>query len=518
MKLKSLSTTPPGSLERPLEGRVKGLCLRARALEEAGEYEEAEAVLAEFWGGVGTEPRVEGLGELEAAELLLRAGAIARRISRPDVTAEVQESAKDLVSRGLRIFERLGLDERIAEAQSELAYCYWRKGEYDNAQVLLREAIPRLRETELRAEAILRLSVVEKSAGRTREALSILEDAAQLFESGASRALQGRFHLERATFLKNLGEAEGKEELTDAALIEYEAAGYYFELAGNRRNIGLVENQIGFLLLEKGHLPEAHGHLDRARRSFVALGDSFCVAQVNETRARAFLKEGSYDEAVRAASEAAGVLDKGDTRALLAEALTTLGTAHARGGDFVRARSSFRRAIETIELTGDAYPTALTMLTAAEELAGGGENEELIDLYARASTLLKGCEQPAVMKRLYQCADAVLRAVKENGLAPDSVHAIASMVSARVMDARRDIKWDGFSLNEMVQEIERAFVRRALRDTDGSVTKAALLIGYRYSESLNSKVKKLGLQEERLPLKTRRRSIIGRKFKKKNAG
>lgn len=485
----------------------------ARRLEEAGEYEEAEAALAEFWGGVGAEPRVEGLGELEAAELLLRAGAITRRIGRYGVTAELQESAKDLVSRGLRIFERLGLDERVAEARSELAYCYWRKGEYDNAQVLLREAISGLSEPELKAEAILRLSVVEKSAGRTREALSLLEDAAPLFESSGSQALKGRFHLERATFLKNLGESEGKEELTDAALIEYEAAGYYFDRAGNRRNIGLVENQIGFLLLEKGRLPEAHRHLDGARRAFAALGDSFSIAQVSETRARAFLKEGRYGEAVRAASEAAGVFDKGDTRALLAEALTTLGTAHARGGEFVQARSSFRRAIEAIEIAGDTYPTAFTMLMAAEELAGGGETEELIDLYARASTLLKDCEQPAALKRLRRCADAVLRAVQEKGVAPDSVHAIAGMVAARVTDARRDINWDGFSLNEMVQEIEKAFVRRALRETDGSVTRAALLVGYKYSESLNSKVKKLGLQEERLPLINRRRSIIAKKFK-----
>src|SRR5215218_10653192 len=188
MKFKSLSTTAPGVSRRTPEGRVKGVCLRARKLEEAGEYEEAEAALAEFWGGLGTEPCIEGLGELEAAEMLLRAGAITRRISRPGVTAEVQESAKDLVSRSLRIFERLGLDERVAEAQSELAYCYWRKGEYDNARVLLREAVSGLREPELKAEAILRLSVVEKSAGRTREALSLLQDAAPLFESGGSRA------------------------------------------------------------------------------------------------------------------------------------------------------------------------------------------------------------------------------------------------------------------------------------------------------------------------------------------
>lgn len=514
MKLQS-PVAPGAAFRKTLEGSVREVCRLARSLEEAGDYEQAEAVLEAFWGGVGTEPRVEGLPEAAAAEVLLRAGAITRRISRPGVMAEAQESAKDLITRGLHLFEQQGLAEGVAEAQSELAYCYWRKGEYDNARVLLRKAITGLTETDLKAEAILRLSVVEKSAGHTHQALRTLEDAAPLFDSSRSHSLKGRFHLERATFLKNLGEAEGKEELTDAALIDYEAASYHFELAGNRRNIALVENQIGFLLLEKQRLPEAHVHLARARRSFTALGDDFRVAQVNETTARAFLKEGKYAEAARFASEAAGVFELGDTHALLAEVLTTLGTALARGDDFSRARATFHRAITTAEHTGDAYLTALTILTAAEDLTPAADAEELLDLCARAGTLLRGSDQPAALKRLCACVESLQKIIKENGVAPSSVQSIAWMVSARVLDSGREVDWDGFSLNETMQELEKAFVLRALRDAEGSVSRAGLLLGYKFSESLNSKIKKLGLQEARLPLRPRRRSIIKKQSEKK---
>lgn len=516
MRLKSL-TVPGAGSRKNLEESVREVCRLARGLEEAGDYEQAEAVLGAFWGGVGSEPLVEGFPEAVAAEVLLRAGAITRRISRPGVMPEAQESAKDLITRSLRFFEQLGLAEGVAEAQSELAYCYWRKGEYDNARVLLREAITGLTETDLKAEAILRLSVVEKSAGHTRQALTTLEGAAPLFEASRSHALKGRFHLERATFLKNLGEAEGREELTDAALIDYEAASYHFELAGNRRNIALVENQIGFLLLEKQRLPEAHIHLARARRSFTTLGDDFRAAQVNETTARAFLKEGKYAEAARYASEAAHVFELGDTHALLAEVLTTWGTALARGGDFDGARATFHRAITAAELTDDAYLTALTVLTAAEELTPEGDAEELLSLCARAGTLLRGSDQPAALKRLCGCVESLRRVIKESGVAPASVQSIAGMVSARLLDSGREVDWDGFSLNEMMQELEKAFVRRALRDAEGSVSRAGLLLGYKFSESLNSKIKKLGLQEERLPLRPRRRSIMTKQTGKKKS-
>ncbi|HEY9284997.1 MAG TPA: hypothetical protein VIP46_16200, partial [Pyrinomonadaceae bacterium] len=47
-------------------------CRRAQALEERGHYDEAAEELSEFWAGVGSRPRVAGLGEGAAAEVLLR--------------------------------------------------------------------------------------------------------------------------------------------------------------------------------------------------------------------------------------------------------------------------------------------------------------------------------------------------------------------------------------------------------------------------------------------------------------
>src|SRR3954466_7255789 len=52
-----------------------------------------------------------------------------------------QELAKNLISESIRSFEALRGVERIAEAQSDLAVCYWREGAFDDARVLLYEAL-----------------------------------------------------------------------------------------------------------------------------------------------------------------------------------------------------------------------------------------------------------------------------------------------------------------------------------------------------------------------------------------
>ena len=127
-------------------------------------------------------------------------------------------------------------------------------------------------------------------------------------------------------------------ENLDRALIENSAASFHFEQAGNRRYLARVENNLGFLHYTIGRYPDAHQHLNHARRLFIELEDIGSVAQVDETRARIMLAEGNLREAERVIKAAVRVLERGGQQALLAEALTTQGTVMARIGNYSRAR------------------------------------------------------------------------------------------------------------------------------------------------------------------------------------
>jgi tetratricopeptide (TPR) repeat protein len=498
MRLKPPPTLPDDATSTTADEHARDLCRLARRFEEAGDYEKAAVALEEFWAGVGIEPSVHGLGHAAAAEVLLRAGTIKRRIGGGDCGGDVQEWAKDMIDRSLRIYERLNLSERVAEAKSELAYCYWRQGEYDNARALLREAIADLRNPELKAEAVLRGAVVEKCAGHAAEALAALNESAPLFESGSSLALRGRFHLERATFLKYLAEASSDEGLADRALIEYAAASYHFREAGHERNLALVENQIGFLLFEKGMFAEAHDHLSQASETFVALGDRFRAAQVEETRAQVFLGERKYVDAERAASDAVRVLEKGDTHSLLLEALTTLGRAQSRGGYYGAGRLTLYRAVEVARATGETRDFVCAVVVAVEELIGHTPSGELVELYGEASELIWQGGDAGERRRLYACADSLLKAIGKTGACRTPARGAAEVIGSALADDDR-VNWNEFSLSATVRVIEETFIRRALKETRGSVSKAALLLGYRYPESLNSKINRFCCKN-RLPV------------------
>src|SRR5204863_2715953 len=107
-------------------------------------------------------------------------------------------------------------------------------------------------------------------------------------------------HIMRSIW-KGLAAPENREDYLDRALMEYTAASFHFELAGNTRFLARVENNLGYLFFTIGKYAEAHKHLDRARRLFFALSDMSMISQVDDTRARTLLAEGRVAEAERVA-------------------------------------------------------------------------------------------------------------------------------------------------------------------------------------------------------------------------
>ena len=207
--------------------------------------------MGELWQRVGERPIVGGLDENAKGNVLLRAGALTGWIGSAKQISGAQEAAKNLVSESIATFETLERVSRVAEAEIELAYCYWREGAFDEARVMLREALSRLshNDIELKAVGLLASAIVERAANRYNDSLRIQMEAATFFEQLENYSLQGSFHNVFANVLENLGRTEQRADYIDRALIEYAAASYHFEQARHQRYAGCVENNLGFLLV-----------------------------------------------------------------------------------------------------------------------------------------------------------------------------------------------------------------------------------------------------------------------------
>jgi tetratricopeptide (TPR) repeat protein len=352
-----------------VDSRAELCCQLAKHYEDRGEYEDARKALSAYWRRIGERPKLTGLDPNTSAEVLLRAGVLSGMIGSKNQIAEAQETAKNLISESLAAFHSRNYRKKIAEAQIELALCYWRTGEADEARDLLEDALSRLTvANELKGRALLRLAIVEMEAPSPEKTLQILTDHAPLFQRINNETIRGSYYVTLGNALEKLWEKEKREDYLDRALVEYAAASYHFERAGHRCYLANVENNLGLLYFTINRCNEAHEHLDHARRVLVSLKDVGTVAQVDETRACVFLKQQRLTEAERAARSSVYGLEKSGRQALLAEALITHGRALARLGDHGAALSAFRRASEMAQQAGSLNRAADAALAAFQEM------------------------------------------------------------------------------------------------------------------------------------------------------
>jgi len=478
--------------------QVHACCRLAKEMERAGEYERAREALREFWPEKDASPRVEGLDGHAAAEVLLRVGTLVGWVGGAN-QSQRQELAKDLITRSIEIFTQLQQLEKVAEAQSDLALCYWREGAFDEARVHLALAVERLgnERGDLKATALIRLGTVEVLAGRFGDALQIYERARPLIEQSNDNALKGSFNLSRATVFSRLAN-DTREDYLDRALESYAAASMHFEQAGHMRQCGRVENNLGFLYESIGNFPEAYKHINRARDIFLSLGDQVHVAQVDDTRARAFLAEGRFREAERYARAAVRTLERGDECSLLVEALTTLGITLARLGNYSSSRAKLNRAVEVGENCGDLEGAGRAKLSIIEELPDQTSVLELASIYQSAAELLKRSQDPSATQRLVAASSTVIE-----------IFLVAQEHGGPDVDA---VSWEGFSLRKELRAFEKTLLERALRDAGGSVTTASRLLGFRHHQSLISLIntRYQDLLNKRSAVRKRRQPIFAK--------
>jgi tetratricopeptide (TPR) repeat protein len=167
------------------------------------------------------------------------------------------------------------------------------------------------------------------------------------------------------------------------------------------------------------------------------------LAQVDETRARVFLKEKRNAEAEKAAWSSVRTLESSDRPSLLAEALKRHGMALARLGHYSAALNAFRRAIDSSQ-----------------------------DNFNRA-------------------ADVALTAFQEIG---------------ERLAVKEAITTSGRSLDEEIFLLEHELIKYALDDAAGRVTFAARTLGMSYQRLTHKlQTKHQDLLKDRNPLRHRTR-------------
>ncbi|HZI85765.1 MAG TPA: hypothetical protein VFD48_02950, partial [Pyrinomonadaceae bacterium] len=364
--------------------RVEACCAIARERLEVGDYDGGVAVLKSRWH-LGQWPIQAGLNSKAAAELLLTAGTLSGLLASTNQFAGGQRLAEALLSGSIALFEQLGSKDRASEGRIELGWCYFWQGLFDLARASLHSSINNLSDsqTELRSVALIRMAVVEHYAGRLHDAVHLLDEAWPLVQTQRPW-IKGRFHLEHATTLRDLGVAEATEEYYYHSLQHYRQALHEFEDLGNLRYSAIVENNLGYLLLTLRRFDEAQSHLHRASDLFGQFGDQVKRAQVDETIAQLYIARKEYIQAESAIKSAVSILEDRGEDALLAEALTTQGVVLCRLEHKQEAKPIIERARRVAERCGDRESAGRALLILIEEMCDQLPDDERREISAQA--------------------------------------------------------------------------------------------------------------------------------------
>jgi tetratricopeptide (TPR) repeat protein len=434
-------------------------CNFAKKLEESGEYANAVHEMGNWWQGIGVRPNVNELPDGQKAAVLSRIGALSGWLGSMQQIPDSQEKAKDLISEAAYLFQKINDHQNWAETRSDLAVCYWREGAFDEARVILNDVLGSnvALTPELHGKILLRSVNVEISTKHYEKAMLMINQAGLVIEETGSNLLRGKFYFHRALIMRSQAEDENNTGYFLSSIADYGYASTYYKKANHDRYVAMVENNIGNVYRLLGDFPNAHSHLDEALHMYVNLKDKGRAALVYDNKARAFIAQGNLSDAELAALTSVNMLREGGENATLAESLTTLGVVLSRGGNIAEAIDSFVEAKETALNVGDMESAGNAVLTQIEELQSDLTPTIFRSLYLEADELLKNSPKLGTINRLQQIAK---KQFETNGFEWDAA-----------------TNWENFSLPGAVLAYEGEIIQKALEDSNGRVTKAAILLG-----------------------------------------
>lgn len=468
-------------------------CQTALDLKDKGDYAGAQEAIRPLWRRFVERPDLKALHPSVAAQVLLCSGILTGWLGSKNQIKDAQETAKNLITESITYFESMGDATKIAAAQTEIAYCYWRDGELNEARTMLHEALEKLTTAgNTKARALLKLTTVECSAARYDEALRILNDNKALFHNLTSPATKGSYHSERAIVLWSLATGEKRQDYLEEAVNEYEQADQQFRLARNLVYRADVKNNIGLLLFKLARYKEAHKYLDEARRLTLTFKDKARTAQIDESSAQVFIAEGKLKEAYAGARRAVTAFEKAGHRCMMSEALITEGIALARLRRTDRAQFIFQQAIEIaleVNALNIAGLAALTMIEEIDPLPP----ETLRAAFQQAREWLSTSQSQEVALRLAEAAGKVIANMRED---------------TKPEEAKEILLTKPGDLEKQVLKYEGALIKRALAQADGVVSHAAPLLGLSYQGLcyiIATRHKKL--LNDRTPIRRRSKSL-----------
>jgi len=310
-------------------------------LERCGRYDDALIEVKEIWEDITKSPNVDGFEAKNAAEILLRCGAIIGFLGHTKQISNAQTKSKDLLIQARQRFLELYEVEKIAECENYLAICYLRTGEINEAKTWLEELASHQLSNSHYAVLYSHIAkcFILIAENKYSEIIVYLKNLEQAFLNFGDNCLCGDFY-------NALGAAYSKLGNQEEALSFLETARFYHHKAQHKIYLGAVENNLALLYKAQGNFAKAHQMIDYSTKTFKQIKDRTREGFSLDTKAQVFFTELKYKEALQTVEKGIKILSKSENKAYLVETMLTKVKCLIFLDDFVSATMCLTDAVQ----------------------------------------------------------------------------------------------------------------------------------------------------------------------------
>jgi tetratricopeptide (TPR) repeat protein len=272
---------------------------------------------------------------------------------------------------------------------AEGALEYYRRGDLDSAMAVIEAAIAKETDPNALCEALIAKALIRIQLRDFEGAAAAL---AQACPDDALPLIKGNYFGTRA-----YGYQESKKP--DAAIVDYEGANYWFQIAGDIERQARAQNNLALLHAQAGNFEHAHKCVQAARVVFADVGDKDRLGKAQDSAAQIYLMEGRLDEAERAALAAIDELKDTERTLWLDEAYNTLD------------QIEYKRIDRTLSAS---HPDLERLCAARQRIAKALKKSAEIDLVKRALDLHGGSVTRAAKELGYLTHASLIKMIKKH--------------------------------------------------------------------------------------------------------
>jgi tetratricopeptide (TPR) repeat protein len=271
----------------------------------------------------------------------------------------------------------------------DAARSLYQSGEYEQCVAEARAARLGTQKRAVIMAAVLLESSAQFDRGLYGEALRALNAGSEIIES-VSPLLKAKFFAQRAVVRRKRNDKKKGDK--DQALVDYEAARYWAEEAGNEMVIASIQNNLAKLYSEFDRYDDAIEASNAAIETAEHCGASIWLGRFYDQRSQILIDAKNYAQALQFSEKAMGLLaghpSEEEARETHGRALIGLGSSYLEHEDPLESLRSRRAAAKIIESSPDDQTIQLAL--------------DRTDGRIRQAAILLGMQHSALIKLVQQ--------------------------------------------------------------------------------------------------------------------